>query len=73
MKNLMFIVLLVLTLVSFSKADKLTSEPEILYKTNLYTVYCIEGYKWLKWNTATNVPQQMFKENNSRSIPVSCR
>lgn len=73
MKNLLFIILLIVTIVSFSKADNIHSEPEIVYETKLYTVYCIENYKWLKWNRMDTSPQQMFKESASaRTIPVDC-
>lgn len=77
MKNLMFIALLLLTIISFSKADKIkTKEPKVISTTQYYTVYCIENYKWLKFNGCS--PQQMFEIHRYStsvevvSLPVSC-
>lgn len=80
MKTLLFIVLLLVTIVSFYRADKIdTKEPEIINKFSIdgYSVYitCFDGYKYVITRVlgGTNVTQ-MFKENdNNRSVPVSCR
>lgn len=79
MKFLTSITLLLLTIISFSRADRIdTKEPKVISTTQYYTVYCIEGYKWLKWNGTAVSPQQMFKIHrygNSfqlGSLPDSC-
>lgn len=59
--------------VSLAKSDSRVSEPQLLYKTMSYSVYCIEGYKWLVWGIGTQPPQQMFRESlNGISVPVEC-
>lgn len=77
MKTLLFILLFLVALSQYLKADNI-KEPEIgeikVIKEfiNHNFILCIEGYQWLKFNGY--VPQQMFKENtNNRSVPVSCR
>lgn len=81
MKTLLFIVLLLVTIVSFSRADKIDAkEPEIINKFSIidghnFYIACFDGYRYVitRVSGGTNVTQ-MFKENdNNRSVPVSCR
>lgn len=79
MKTLLIIVLFLVTLSQYLKADNI-KEPdvgenkvikELINYGNNNFIICIEGYQWLKFSS--HVPQQMFKENTrNRSVPVSC-
>lgn len=80
MKTLLFILLFLVALSQYLKADNI-KEPdvgeikvikELINYGNHNFILCIEGYQWLKFSS--HVPQQMFKENNNnRSVPVSCK
>lgn len=74
MKFLVFIVLLIVALAQFLKADTVMSEPELLtYRPNGYTVYvsCINGYKYMFFRET--VIQMTEKESNRYSVPVACK
>ena len=79
MKFLTFIVLLMLVLAQFLKADTQMSEPEDLnFKVNWYTVYtfCIDGYMYVFYRDTVIQMTQINKESGSSrvtSIPVSCK
>ena len=73
MKFLTFIVLLMLVLAQFLKADTQMSEPEDLnFKPNGYTVYvsCINGYKYMFYRETVI---QMFERLHTTAVPIYCK
>lgn len=79
MKFLVFILLLMLVLAQFLKADTIMSEPEVLnFKVNGYTVYtsCIDGYKYMFFRETVVQMTEKNKEfggSKATSVPISCK
>lgn len=77
MKLILAFVLLLVILGTYCKADYI-KEPKVIATTQYYTIYCVENYKWLRWNGTATAPQQMFEIHRYRtsvevvSLPVSC-
>lgn len=77
MKFLLAFLLLLVVLGTYCKADYI-KEPKVIATTQYYTIYCIENYKWLRWNGTATAHQQMFKKHEYEksfvvtSLPVSC-
>lgn len=79
MKFLVFILLLMVVLAQFLKADTIMSEPEVLiYKPNGYTVYvsCVDGYKYMFFRETVVQMTEKNKEfggSKATSVPISCK
>jgi hypothetical protein len=79
MKFLAFIILLMVVLAQFIKADTQNEEPKILLsKPNGYAVYvsCIDGYKYMFYRATVIQMTEKNKESEDSkltSIPVSCK
>ncbi len=79
MKFLVFILLLMLVLAQFLKADTIMSEPEDLnFKVNGYTVYtsCIDGYMYMFYRETVIQMTEKNKEfggSKATSVPISCK
>ena len=74
MKFLAFIIIAMLVLAQFLKADTIqTSEPELLTsKPNGYNIYvsCIDGYKYMFYRDTV---VQMFIKLHTTAVPISCK
>lgn len=74
MKFLAFIIIAMLVLAQFLKADTIKmSEPELLAsKPNGYTVYvsCIDGYKYMFFRDTV---VQMFERLHTTAVPICCK
>lgn len=78
MKTLLIIVLFLVTLSQYLKADNI-KEPEILNKysidRNIVYIVCFDGYKYMLTSVygGANITQIFKENNNNRSVPVSCK
>ena len=70
MKKFLALLALVSTLTSSIHAEFL--EPDIIEETALYKIYCINNTAWLKWNSSSTTPVQMFRADYT-STPQKCK
>lgn len=72
--KLTLLVILLCFLGSYLKAEEvIKSNYTVLEKSNVYTIYCVKGYKWIKWDFMYSTPVQMFEYYNAVSVPVLCK
>lgn len=63
-------IFLLCALCAFLNADTGYKELE---KTDGYTIYCVDNYKWIYWNKSYAFPIQIFEYHNGQSVPVRCK
>lgn len=73
MKLTLFVIVLCF-LGAYLKAEEIPKSNYILIeKSDLYKIYCVHGYKWIKWDIMNTNPIQMFEYHNGQSAPVICK
>lgn len=73
MKLALFVILLCFLGVYLKAEEVPKSNYTVLEKSNIYIIYCVQGYKWIKWDIIYSSPVQMFEYYNAVSVPVMCK